>query len=553
MLFEEDKIRTERGRWERERLHERAVQESSTDAGLPVDLLYTPENLAALDYGRDLGFPGELPFTRGVYPTMYRSNPWTMRQYAGFGSSEDSNLLYKQLLSQGQTGLSVAFDLPTHLGYDSDHPKARDEVGRVGVAIDTVDDLELLFDGIPIDQVSVNFTINAPAAIILAMYVAVAEHRAIPLDRLAGTLQNDILKEYLARKLYIFPPKPSLRLTADVIEYCTRQMPRFNPISITGFHAREAGADAVQEIAFTLGAALVYVDTVLARGIPVDEFAPRLSFHFATALDFFEEIAKLRAARRFWARVMRERYHADNPRSCMLRFFSGGSGVPLASREPLNNIVRVAYECMAAVLGGAQAIHTMAYDEPFRIPSSQAARVALRTQQIVAYETGVTRTVDPLAGSYFVESLTNDMEAAIRKQLEWIDGIGGYVAALERGDLERAILDRAYKHEMAIQSGERRWVGVNYFVAEDDQAQALQLHEPDPLAEARQIERVAAVRGSRSAEAVRRALDDIRRVAEGNENLMPLLIEAVKARATLGEICATLRRVFGEHEEPKVI
>ncbi len=553
MVARDAALDVERARWATETCRGQSFQSASTDAGLPVDPLYTPADTAGLDYGQDLGFPGEPPFTRGVYPTMYRSQPWTMRQYAGFGASENSNSLYKELRAQGQTGLSVAFDLPSHLGYDSDHPKACDEVGRVGVAIDIVDDLARLFDGIPLDRVSVNFTINAPAAVILAMYIAVADDRAIPLARLAGTIQNDILKEYLARKLFIFPPRPSLRLTADVIEYCSRHMPRFNPISITGFHAREAGADAVHEVAFTLGAAMVYIERVLERGIPIDQFAPRLSFHFATALDFFEEIAKLRAARRLWARIVRERYHAENPKSCMLRFFSGGSGVPLASREPLNNIVRVAYECLAAVLGGAQAIHTMAYDEPFRIPSSQAARIALRTQQIVAYETGVMRTIDPLAGSYFIESLTNNMEAAIRERLDWIEERGGYIAALERGDLERAILDQAYAHEVAVQSGQRAWIGVNRFESDDDQAQALQLHEPDPLVEARQVERLRAAKRDRDEPRVRTSLARLRTAAEGDDNVMPALIEAVKARATLGEMCAVLREVFGEHKEPALV
>jgi methylmalonyl-CoA mutase N-terminal domain/subunit len=553
MLTLEDRLKAEQERWERERLAQRPVGPATTDAGLPVQPLYTPADLADFDYLRDLGFPGEFPFTRGVYPTMYRGSHWTMRQYAGFDSAEDSNAWYKQLLAQGQTGLSVAFDLPSHLGYDSDDPKAVDDVGQVGVAIDTVEDVERLFDAIPIDQVSVNFTINAPAAVILAMYVVVAQRRGVATERLAGTLQNDILKEFLARNLYIFPPQPSLRLTADVIEYCSQHLPRFNPISVTGFHAREAGCDAIQEVAFLLGAALVYTDSVLARGIPIDQFAPRLSFHFATTLDFFEEIAKLRAARRLWARLVQERYGAQDPRSYMFRFFSGGSGPPLASREPLNNIVRVAFECLAAVLGGAQAIHTMAYDEPFRIPSAQSVRIALRTQQIVAHETGVTRTADPLAGSYYLESLTNAMEAAVRRTLEAIEAAGGYVAALERGDLQRAILSRAYAHEKALQSGEKVWVGVNRFVSDEGDEQALELHQPDPQAAQRQVARLQAFRAARDADAHAAALSRLRAAAACQENLMPVLIAAVTAHATLGEICGVLREVWGEYRGPIVV
>jgi methylmalonyl-CoA mutase N-terminal domain/subunit len=553
MLTLGDQLNAERERWERERLGKRPPSPATTDAGLPVDPLYTPADLPNLDYLRDLGFPGEFPFTRGVYPTMYRGNHWTMRQYAGFDSAEDSNAWYKQLLAQGQTGLSVAFDLPSHLGYDSDDPQAVDDVGQVGVAIDTLEDVERLFDDIPIDEVSVNFTINAPAAVILAMYVAVAQRRGVPLARLAGTLQNDILKEFLARNLYIFPPEPSLRLTADVIQYCSEHLPRFNPISVTGFHAREAGCDAIQEVAFLIGAALVYTDRVLARGIPIDQFAPRLSFHFATTLDFFEEIAKLRAARRLWARLVQERYDAQDPKSYMFRFFSGGSGPPLASREPLNNIVRVAFECLAAVLGGAQAIHTMAYDEAYRIPSAQSVRIALRTQQIVAYETGVARTVDPLGGSYYVESLTNAVEAAVRRTLEAIEASGGYVAALERGDLQRAILTRAYAHEQAVQSGEKVWVGVNRFTSDDGDQEPAELHESDPQAAERQIDRLKAFRATRDAAAQAAALERLRAAAAGSANLMPVLVEAVTAKATLGEICGVLRDVWGEYRGPNVL
>jgi methylmalonyl-CoA mutase N-terminal domain/subunit len=476
---------------------------------------------------------------------MYRGRRWTYRQYSGMATAEETNERYRYLLARGQTALSVAFDLPTQLGYDSDHPLAVDEVGRVGVAIDTVDDMDRLFDGIDLEQVSVNFTINATAPIILALYLAVARRRGLALDRLAGTVQNDILKEFLARNTYIYPPAPSLRLCCDIIEHCAGALPRFNPISVTGFHIREARASAVQEVAFTLGAACVYTDEMLRRRFDIDDFAARLSFHFATTPSFFEEIAKLRAARRIWARIVRDRYGAGQERSCVMRFFSGGAGAWLAHQEPLNNIVRTTVECLAAVLAGAQSIHVMAFDEALGIPTKESARIALRTQQILAEETDVAEVVDPLGGSYFVESLTNRLEDAIRALMAEIEELGGYLRALEAQHLQRAVLDRAYEQELRLQQGTRPIVGQNVYVDEEASATIPALQDV-PAVAPQQIARLQAFRATRDAGRVRRALSDLRRDAESGRNIMPALIEAAESGATLGEMADEFRAVFGE-------
>ena len=538
---------TNRGANPRERFEAdaRGVRPAQTDAGLPLDLLYTPEHVEGLDYDRDLGYPGQYPFTRGAYPTMYRGRRWTHRQYSGMATAEETNERYRYLLARGQTALSVAFDLPTQLGYDSDHPLAVDEVGRVGVAIDTVDDMDRLFDRIDLEQVSVNFTINATAPIILALYLVVARRRGLALDRLAGTVQNDILKEFLARNTYIYPPAPSLRLCCDIIEFCAGALPRLNPISVTGFHIREARASAVQEVAFTLGAACVYTDEMLRRRFDIDDFAARLSFHFATTPSFFEEIAKLRAARRIWARIVRDRDGAGQERSCVMRFFSGGAGAWLAHQEPLNNIVRTTVECLAAVLAGAQSIHVMAFDEALGIPTKESARIALRTQQILAEETDVAEVVDPLGGSYFVESLTNRLEDAIRALMAEIEELGGYLRALEAQHLQRAVLDRAYEQELRLQQGTRPIVGQNVYVDEEASATIPALQDV-PAVAPQQIARLQAFRATRDAGRVRRALSDLRRDAESGRNIMPALIEAAESGATLGEMADEFRAVFGE-------
>jgi methylmalonyl-CoA mutase, N-terminal domain len=536
-----------RGATPRERFEAdtREVRPAQTDAGLPLDLLYTPEHIESLDYDRDLGYPGQYPFTRGAYPTMYRGRRWTYRQYSGMATAEETNERYQYLLARGQTALSVAFDLPTQLGYDSDHPLAVDEVGRIGVAIDTVDDMDRLFDRIDLERVSVNFTINATASIILALYLAVARRRGLALNRLAGTVQNDILKEFLARNTYIYPPAPSLQLCCDIIEHCAGALPRFNPISVTGFHIREARASAVQEIAFTLGAACVYTDEMLRRGFDIDDFAARLSFHFATTPSFFEEIAKLRAARRMWARLVRDRYGARQERSCVMRFFSGGAGAWLAHQEPLNNIVRTTVECLAAVLAGAQSIHVMAFDEALGIPTEESARIALRTQQILAEETDIAEVVDPLGGSYFVESLTNRLEDAIRALMAEIEELGGYLRALEAQHLQRAVLDRAYEQELQLQRGTRPIVGQNVYVDEEVSGTIPALQDV-PAVAPEQIARLQAFRATRDAGRVHRALGDLRRDAESGRNIMPALIEAAESGATLGEMADEFRAVFGE-------
>ena len=522
----------------------------STDSGLPVSAVYTAADVADGLEDR-LGLPGAAPFTRGPYPTMYRGKLWTMRQFAGFGSPEEANARYRFLLERGQTALSVAFDLPTQLGYDSSHEHARAEVGRVGVAIDTAEDMVDLFDGLALSDVSVNFTINATAPIILATYLIAAQRQGVGFERLAGTLQNDILKEFLARKTYIFPPGPSMRLSCDVIEFATDQLPRFNPISITGYHAREAGCDAVQELGLTMASAIAYADALIERGMDFDGFAPRLSFHFATTLDLFEEVAKLRAARRMWFKIATERFGAKDPRSGRLRFFSGNSGTTLTAQQPLNNIVRSTLQCLGAVLGGAQSIHVMGYDEAFEIPSEEAVTLSLRTQQIIALESGVARTVDPLAGSFFVERLTDDIEAAAGAVLAEIEAAGGAVSAIEKGLPQRWIAESAYRAEREIAQGTRPKVGVNVYA--DDAGS----HDPTPTlfkldqgTGERQIARTAGRVAGRDARTHAEAIAVLDVVAREGGNVMPPLLIAAGAGATVGEMSDVFRHAFGEFREP---
>lgn len=536
-------------RWEEDvlaktlaRTPERA-SEFKTASGLPVARVAFPESLDDL-YLAKLGFPGQYPFTRGVQPTMFRGRFWTMRQYAGFSTAEESNRRYRYLLSQGTSGLSVAFDLPTQIGYDSDHPMSRGEVGKVGVAIDSLADMETLFNGIPLQDVSTSMTINATAAILLAMYVAVGKKQGVQSEALTGTIQNDILKEYVARGTQIFPPRPSLRLTTDIFSWCSQHLPQFNTISISGYHIREAGSSAVQEVAFTLANGIAYVEAALKTGLAVDVFAPRLAFFFNASSDFFEEIAKFRAARRIWARIMKERFQAQKPASQMLRFHAQTSGYTLTAQQIENNVVRVAYQALSAVLGGAQSLHTNARDEALALPAEDAARVALRTQQILAYETGVASTVDPIAGSYFVEQLTDTLEAEVLALMDKIDSMGGMVAAIETGFVQRQIEDTAFRFQQQIDQRQRIVVGMNQFQSEESATPpTLRI---DATVERAQIDRLKRVRQERDAAKVADACRRLEIAAQGTENLMPPILEAVSAYATIGEICAVLRKVFGE-------
>jgi methylmalonyl-CoA mutase N-terminal domain/subunit len=547
-----ERLREARRRWEEgplarslEKTGERR-DEFETLSGLPTDRLYTPEHVAGFDYERDLGFPGEYPFTRGIQPTMYRGRPWTIRQYAGFGTPEATNERFKFLLSQGQPGLSTAFDLPTQMGFDSDDERAAGEVGQVGVAIDSLADMETVFDGIPLDRVSTSMTINAPAPVLVAMYVAVGEKQGVPHVEISGTAQNDVLKEYVARGTFIYPPKPSLRLAADLIAWCAHEAPKFNAISLSGYHMREAGSTAVQEVAFTFANAIAYVEAVRERGVDVDAFAPRLSWIFNTHMNFFEEIAKYRALRRLWARIMKERFGATDPRSMMLRTHTQTGGSTLTAQQPENNIVRAAIEALAAVLGGVQSMALSCYDEALAIPTEKAQKIAVRTQQIIAEETGVTDTIDPMAGSYYVEWLTDELERRAVDEMEKIEQMGGAVEAIESGYYQKSILDEAYKWEQAVNDGERVVVGVNKYRDED---------EPEPdyfkvdqtMAE-RQRAKLEALRAERDSSAAERALARLRAAAEGEENTMPPIIEAVHAYCTLGEICGAMREVFGEYK-----
>jgi methylmalonyl-CoA mutase N-terminal domain/subunit len=525
-------------------------KDPETTSGIPLAPVYGPADGAAreppFDPARDLGQPGAFPFTRGIHATMYRGKPWTMRQYAGFGNAEESNRRYKFLLASGQTGLSVAFDLPTQMGRDSDHPLARGEVGRSGVAISSVDDMHVLMDGIPLDQVSVSMTINATAATLLAFTIAVADERGISRRALSGTIQNDILKEYIARGTYIYPPGPSLRLCADTFAFCQTEVPRWNTISISGYHIREAGSDAVQEVAFTLADGIAYVDAARAAGLNVDAFAPRLSFFFNAHSNLIEEVAKFRAARRLWARIMHERFGARDPRAQMLRFHAQTAGSTLTAEQPLNNIVRTTIEALAAVLGGAQSLHTNGYDEALALPTEASARVALRTQQIIADESGVASVVDPVGGAFAIEALTSEIEARAAALIAEIDRRGGMLAAIEAGFPQREIERRALEHQRAVETGERVVVGVNKFV-DEAHAGPPPLHRLDPALEAAQVARVAETRAKRDGSKTRAALDALSQSARGTDNLMPPILAAVKARATLGEIADVLRNTFGEY------
>ena len=515
-------------------------------SGYEIDPLYTPED-SQVDHERDLGYPGEYPFTRGVQPTMYRGRFWTMRQYSGFALAEESNRRYRYLLEQGQTGLSVAFDLPTQTGYDSDHEMARGEVGKVGVPICSLADMETLFQDIPLDKVTTSMTINATGPILLALYIAVAKRQGVPLDKLGGTVQNDILKEYIARGTYIFPPTPSLRLITDVFKFCAEEVPQWNTISISGYHMSEAGATAVQELAFTLANAIAYVNAALEAGLEIDEFAPRLSFFFVAQNNFFEEVAKYRAARRMWARIVRERFGSTNPRSWPLRFHTQTAGVTLTAQQVENNIVRTTVQALAAVLGGTQSLHTNSMDEALALPTDKAVTIALRTQQILSEETGVADTVDPLAGSYYVEHLTNVLEGKANEYLKTIEDMGGALPAIERGYMQREIQESAYRFQQGVESREQSIVGVNRFVTEEGQSpQVLRI---DPEAAKRQLQRLADVRKRRDPAAVKASLKRIEEVAHGNENTMPVFIEAVESYVTLGEICDALRKAWGTYQE----
>jgi methylmalonyl-CoA mutase, N-terminal domain len=539
---------TER-RW-RERIAKRELPAARSSSGLDLDVVYTPESIKHLDPLQDIGLPGEYPFARGVQPTMYRGRIWTMRQYSGFGTPRESNQRYKWLLEQGQTGISVALDLPTQLGLDSDEPEATDDVGRVGVAIDTLADMETLFEGIPLDRISTSFTINSTAAILLAMYVTVAERQGLSPEKITGTIQNDILKEYVARGTWIFPPEPSLRLIVDTIEYCIRHAPRFNSISVAGAHFRDAGATAVQELAFTLADGITYVQRCLDRGLKIDEFAPLISFYFYTHNDLFEEVAKYRAGRRLWARLMKKRFGARDPRAMMFRFGVVCGGSTLTAQQPQNNIVRVAYQALASVLGGVQSVFTAAWDEAFAIPTETTAELALRTQQVLAYETGVANVADPLGGSYFIEALTDRIEREALAIIERIDRMGGMVPCIQNGLIQKEIAAEAYRHQQRIENGEQVVVGVNRFTRDEPERQQLQLWELDSALGARQREELARVKARRDNSLVARTLVNLRDTARSDQSLMPAIIDAVRAYASIGEICGVLREEFGTFQEP---
>jgi methylmalonyl-CoA mutase N-terminal domain/subunit len=553
----EKALREQRNRWEETTLkstldrHPERMERFMTTSSASVERLYTPLDTPDLDYTHDLGFPGEYPFTRGVHATMHRGRLWTMRMFAGFGTAEETNARYKYLLEHGETGLSVAFDMPTLYGYDSDAPEALGEFGKCGVAVSSLADMEILFDGIPVDEITTSMTINSPAAVTWAMYIAMAEKRGIPAEVLGGTIQNDILKEYIAQKEFIFPPKPSMRLVVDTFEYGSRYLPRWNTISISGYHIREAGSTAAQELAFTLADGLEYVRWGIERGLDLDDFAPRLSVFFNSHNDFFEEIAKFRAARRIWAREMRDTFGAANPRSWLLRFHTQTAGCSLTAQQPENNIVRTAWQALAAVLGGTQSLHTNSMDEALALPSEYAVKVALRTQQLIAHESGVVNTIDPLAGSYFVEAMTNRMEQETYDYFRKIEALGGVIPAIERGFFQREIAEAAYRYQMEIDTHQRVVVGVNE-LAEEEPIR-IPLLEMDPEGYERQVARLARVRRDRDNERASVALDALRQAAKTTENTMPYILDCVRAYATLGEIMGVFREVFGEYREPTII
>ncbi|MEE4354627.1 MAG: methylmalonyl-CoA mutase family protein [Desulfatiglans sp.] len=544
-------IENEKKRWAEDLLNKRPYQRHFTDWGEPINPLYTTEDVKDIDFLSSSGFPGEYPFTRGVHPSMYLGRTWTMRQYSGFGTPRDTNTRFKYLLDQGQTGLSVAFDLPTQIGYDSDDPMSEGEVGKVGVPVDSLEDMEIIFKDLPLEKLSTSMTINAPAAVLLAMYIAVAEKRGANSKDLRGTIQNDILKEYTVRGTYIFPPKPSIRIITDIFAFCSNNVPKWNSINVAGYHLREAGCSAVQEIAFSFANAIAYIEAGLAAGLDIDVFAPRISWIFNTSNKIFEEVAKYRAARKVWADILRTRFKAKDPRSWMLRFHTQTSGVSLTAQQPENNIVRVAYQALAAVLGGAQSIAACSFDEALALPTEKSVRLSLRTQQILLHEAGVTDTVDPMGGSYYLESLTRQMEDKIKDLIQRIDDMGGAVAAIEKGFIQREIETRAYSIQKEIEKQDRVVVGVNkYQVAEDLN---LSVFKFDPESAREKIEGLEKLRQRRDKEKVRASLAAVREAARGEQNLMPSLIEAVKAYATLGEICKALREVFGEYNAVRTI
>ena len=554
-MFTEDELKTVKEgkkRWEEdlskhlEETPER-LRSFTTVSNLEIDSLYTPEDIRDLDYSRDIGFPGFYPFTRGVQPSMYRGRLWTMRMFSGLGGPEETNERFHYLLSQGETGLSVAFHYPTLMGYDSDSPMARGEVGKCGVAVDTLKDMEILFKGIPLDKVTTSMTINPPASILLAMYLVVAEKQGLSSRHIGGTIQNDMLKEFIAEKTFMLPPKPSLRIIVDTLEYCTKEVPRWNTISISGYHIREAGATAVQELAFTLADGIAYVEAAIERGLQIDDFAPRLSFFFDSHVDFFEEIAKFRAARKIWAKIMRERFKAQSPRSWMLRFHTQTAGCSLTAQQPYNNVTRTAYQALSAVLGGTQSLHTNSLDEVYAIPTEEAATIALRTQQVLAEETGVANTIDPLAGSYFVEALTRQIEEEAWDYIHKIDELGGMVNAIEKGYPQAEIADAAYHFQRQIDSGEKVIVGMNKHVTDHPPITVWRL---GPDIEERQLRRLKEVKQRRDGSKVRTLLHEIRKASEKNENLMPHVINAVREYATLQEICDVWRDVFGRYTDP---
>ncbi|EMA29462.1 acyl-CoA mutase large subunit family protein [Haloarcula japonica] len=548
-----EEIRESKAQWEEDdvqptvdRFGERKETFTTDTEGHEVDRLYTPEDISDLNYEADLGFPGQEPYTRGVYPTGYRGRLWTMRQYAGMGTATETNERFNYLLDQGQTGLSMAFDLPTQMGYDSDHAMAAGEVGKTGVAIDSLDDMETVFDGIPLDEVSTSMTINAPASVLLAMYIAVGDKQGVDREELRGTIQNDVLKEYIARNTFIYPPEPSMRLITDIFEFCAAETPKFNTISISGYHIREAGSTAAQEIAFTLGDGIEYVEAAIEAGLDVDEFAPQLSFFFASYNNIFEEVAKFRAARRLWAKIMDERFDTQNPKSKQLKFHTQTAGSTLTAQQIENNVVRVSYQALAAVLGGTQSLHTNGKDEAIGLPTEQSVRTALRTQQILAHESGAADTIDPLAGSYYVESLTDELEAEARDLIEEVDERGGMRRSIEEQWVQRQIQDVAFERQREQEAGERIIVGVNEYQVEEEGEQDIE--EVDEAVEQAQQDNVATVREERDDEAVEAKLGALRQAAKGDENIMPYIIDAVKVYATTGEVCDVLRDVFGEYQ-----
>lgn len=555
---ERDKVIKEQERWEETTVpswlkrHPERKKKFHNISELPIRRLYTPADTKNISYLRDIGFPGELPFTRGVHATMYRGRLWTMRQFSGFGTAEQTNKRFKYLLKEGETGLSIAFDYPTIMGYDSDDPMSIGEVGRCGVAIASLKDFETLFDGIPLDKVTTSMTINGPAAMLLAMYITIGDKQGVPYAVLGGTTQNDLLKEFFAQKLCIFPPRPSVKLVTDIVEFCTSNLPRWNPISVSGYHIREAGSNALQELAFTIYDGISYVEAALERGLEVDEFAPRLSFFFASHNDLFEEIAKFRAARRLWARLMKDRFHARKARSMWMRMHVQTSGCTLTANQPLNNIIRVTIQSLAAILGGTQSLHTNSHDEALCLPSEKAVRIALRIQQIIAHESGVPNTIDPVGGSYYVETLTNQLEEKAMDYIDKIDSMGGVYEAIERGFFQKEIADSAYKYQKEIDGNERTLVSVNKYCIEEPEC-PIELLRVDPAVEEQQISRLEKLRRERNKTKVKQALSKLHDEADKNSNLMLTIIETVKAYATLGEICSVLRGVYGEYKELIVI